>query len=941
MRSQIRLAFNTLEEGATLSFPTPDGARKFNCAELKATLTNSGTEIILSGNIDGRVPYQGTILPNSISKLNVLHYLSETLAKKNHQGPSTEFSKMMGLITDEISKIILINSQAGKNVHATTEIHAPDLKWNRIRLVDSKKKSSKSLKTKKMVLFSSLSKEELGKLPYGALSGFINLEIQDDETSYDSTSWKRDGVEFIGVKTNPEAGVLARVSVRLSELLVRESLFFFHLYDKKSGEWIDVEGSSLLSKDLPFSVDVDLPESAYPLQKGELSFSFYVQGRYEENKIWLTKVGELYTAQVLPRTQKLKKKIKTKGEQSINLNSFESFSRWCSKKLDFGPLDSDVIFGDEVKGKKLLEYYHEALRRLSKRSSNNSTAIIRAVRTLGVNHVSIVSPEGPHAIAGGLAQVVKGLSMSFNSEGIPLTLISPLYEKSSGSSNLSANDIVRDGFDYLGERITLEESDDVLVPFGAILDELAQPLEVKKLYRVKTYKARYSKIEFLFIRHKKLADRLYGGMSSRDQLERALFLSRGSLEVLKIKNRNNKKSVLLSNDWLSALIEPLRNLDPAYKGLDKLKVIHILHNAGRGYQGRICIHENGVNAWGLLGLSDSCKELMLEDGSKDIINLTEAYIKLTTVGALTVSKPYAEQLLTIEHGEGLNKVISSKPIYGISNGISEALVRKSAFGENIGEGEEKETGLVLELKENLLKEAQLSLGLTLNKDAILAVMIGRLTEQKGISLLSPQGQECSVFESMLVKYPSLQIAVVGPGSERELEFEKFKRHVEYLSNKFPGRISARFEFVDPRQAIRYTAGASLFLMPSRYEPGGLTQLEAMCVGTSVVAHRVGGLSATLSQYTELSGSSFLFEDFSRAAFFRAFNEAVFCYLDKDIRSTITSRALTARNDWSHRVPYYLGLFQEILGVFNSPNLENTEFYKTRKSLINRVRARNY
>ncbi len=953
MRSQIRLSFNSQEDGANLSFPIPDGSRQFNCEELKATLSKSGSEIILSGNIDGRVKYEGVIQANSISKLNVLRYLSSTLAKKNHQGPTREFSQMMEFITNEISVIVLNNEKSGIDIVETSEIYAPDLSWKRIRKSSKrnllKKRSSEN---QKMVLFSSLTKQELGKLPYGALSGFINLEINSEEEPYDKGLWEREGIEFHDLQINPERGVLARVEVRLSVSLMPESMFFFHVMNSETSEWFDVEGqivSSLKESDI---VTIDLPLSK-EFNPGKLQFTFFVQGRYESRKIWMSQPGESYSANV----SYLSSRVKTKDRKEVShdfqsLHSFDSISRWCKKLLSKGPLDSSDVFSDKEFSDRFMLAYQEALRKLGNRPSKIASNVIKAVRTLGINHLYMVSPEGPNAMAGGLAQVVKGLSMRFSSEGVPVTVISPLYEKGVGASNQGAEEVVANGFSYLGQNLSLKNVGDVLIPYGELSGEELRDKELsgsessgsepRRFYRAKIYTASSGKTNFVFLRHKKFTDRLYGGISGRDLIERGIFLSKGALETIKASSTLTKKGILLSNDWLSALLSPFLEYDSKYEDLADIRVMHVLHNAGRGYQSRITRHEDGNDLVQLLDLPGESVAKVLEDGNEGIINLTQACLRASKYGTLTVSKPYAEQLLTEEHGEGLNKILSNKEVYGISNGISEALVRESAFGDSVGSESNLTMSDVSDLKQSLLLEAQESLGLNRNADAILAVMIGRLTEQKGIGIISPLNSESSVFEAILKRYPKVQIAVVGPGSEKEEEFIKFRDHLAVLKDRFPGRVACKFEFVDPSQAIRYTAGASIFLMPSRYEPGGLTQLEALCVGTSVVAHRVGGLSATLSQFSEFSGSSFLFEDFSRKAFLRAFNEAVRCFMDKETRELIVDRALRSRNDWAHRIPYYLTLFQEVLGVFQSiPELEDTEFYKNRKLLIKRITACKY
>ena len=129
-------------------------------------------------------------------------------------------------------------------------------------------------------------------------------------------------------------------------------------------------------------------------------------------------------------------------------------------------------------------------------------------------------------------------------------------------------------------------------------------------------------------------------------------------------------------------------------------------------------------------------------------------------------------------------------------------------------------------------------------------------------------------------------------------------------------------------------------MPSKYEPGGIAQLEALAVGTSVVAHRVGGLSATLTQVSKqgekVSGNSFLFNSFDSLKFLDAIFEA-YNFLGKSSQKIqLIKSTLESKNDWSDRVPYYLSLFQKILGVFDVPLGDEGKFSESRLEILSKV-----
>lgn len=582
------------------------------------------------------------------------------------------------------------------------------------------------------------------------------------------------------------------------------------------------------------------------------------------------------------------------------------------------------------------------------------------LKNLGIGEVVFVSPEGPHAVAGGLAQVIIGLSQALSRKGIATTIISPLYEESQGNKHRAAADILATGVEIHGHRVMLQELGEVRIPFGPVLRAGSHEVVTSPRVCVATvYSAEHNAVRMIFLRHRRLADRLYAGADSDDQLRRALFLSRGALEIVRDPRFGVLPHVLITNDWLSALVPVLLHVDATYRQdpvLQEIETVHLLHNCGRDYQGRFFTNHFGSDLFPLLGIGGEHYFGVSDPADMTMLNLTAGAIFHAGRGIVAVSKPYAEQLLTDEGGECLQHLfrMKSESLFGISNGIDVQALR-SIFCE-IGERARDELGLpslpplrpaagrrlrqMEQYKAATKAVIQKKYGLSENPEALLITLVGRLTEQKGIQLLSgpPSGETHSVMESLLQRYPEVQLLIGGPPSHGDSAMKEFGSVVESLTERYPGRIRAVFSFIQHRDALEMTLASDLFLMPSRFEPGGITQLEALASGTIVVARRVGGLAATLidAHQDREHGNSFLFSDFTPEALAYALHRAIAALSDPTRRATLRKEALLAENDWSHRAPKYVGVLQHVVGVLSGRY--HYPYLSARRHLLASVKA---
>jgi starch synthase len=944
---------------------------RFRCDEIRAEFSpKKGAELTLHGVIDERVPYKGVLRKDTKSEKYLLSYLAHELDKSTtRKNPDIE-KALIGL-TEAIESIEFETKETTAVLGDLVEVFASDFTWIRARKknyevssLDNNRMKASSLSGKtitvspRVVILNKDSKSI--SLPYEVVSGFLAIEVSVDAATPNIDNKNKipaslaERVRFLphtaSYMLSPD-GAFLRVSIRASDALDDVS-FFFHIgkNDGNPNPWADYEGS--IVTDDHNNIIVQLPLGMF--SSGKYEYTCYAYSRVTKEAVWMGSFGH-------NKSFALKKKIQmvtshnpiTKIHNRVPLGSYISFSVWCRKKINQGYTGAILapLFENLESRQLLSQYYEEALKRITKRKSEGAVSVIRMIRTLGLSSVIMVSPEGPHAIAGGLAQVIVGLSEVLSNEGLELTLISPLYEEACGNHHISFKEATTKGISLFGKLVRPSLKGEIRIDIPATHwrknKGIATP---RRVLKVEIYEISVRNIRILFLRHKTLGDRLYGGISAKDQILRALFLSRGAIELCRDPAFEVTPGIIISHDWLPSLISPLLSLDETYKEDERLQLfstIHMLHNVGKAYQGRFPVSENEEDLWPLFGLGTEHLYGFLDEEYRDVINITKASCLHNSKALITVSKPYAEQLLEKESGEGLHSTLQDKQgtFYGISNGIPQEAVRNAGLKRVAQEVPSLENPLssvkeIVLRKNNLKTIIQKENGLTVDKNALLGVFVGRLTEQKGLGLLSSLLENgYSVIEQTLRTFPQFQIIIAGPPSRFDNSFLEFEALFKRLQSKYPGRCAERFEFVPHTYAIELTAAANLFLMPSRYEPGGITQLEALSVGTTVVAHRVGGLSATLAQFKKTSGNSFLFDAFTVDAFWQSLKDASEHIVDESTAEILVERALEARNDWEHRVPYYLSLFQKVIGIFDMFPSSSSSFTASRIDLLSRVTAR--
>ncbi len=371
----------------------------------------------------------------------------------------------------------------------------------------------------------------------------------------------------------------------------------------------------------------------------------------------------------------------------------------------------------------------------------------------------------------------------------------------------------------------------------------------------------------------------------KDNAERFLFFSRGILELACYLENID---VIHLNDWHTAI--GMFYLKEFYRKLGKIKPetksVFTIHNLG--YQGIFWHYD--------MYLLNVDWKYFNPEGLEfyNHINYMKSGILYSDI-ITTVSPTYAKEIQTPEFGFGLDGVLRkrSKDLYGILNGVDYSVWHP--WKDKFIPYKYNRKLFSRKLKNKL--EIQKELGLKINPDKPLLVMVSRLIDQKGIELITP------VFD-MLVKLDT-QIIILGTGDKHYIDFFNWKEH------QFKGTVVGYMAYNEEVAHKLYAAG-DIYLMPSKYEPCGLSQMYAMKYGTVPVVRNTGGLKDTVIDIEEGidRATGFKFDYYSPYAFYEAVRKAVALY--KTNREEFTKLALNGMNtkfSWEKTVKKYLELYR--------------------------------
>jgi len=402
----------------------------------------------------------------------------------------------------------------------------------------------------------------------------------------------------------------------------------------------------------------------------------------------------------------------------------------------------------------------------------------------------------------------------------------------------------------------------------------------------------YDGVPFYFLDNEHFFNRdwYYG---QYDDGERFTFFSRAILEVLPVIGF--KPWIIHCNDWQTGLVPTFLDAHFRYyrnKGFfQTMHTIMTIHNLK--YQG--IFPKEMMDE--ILGLS---WDYFHQEGIEfyDNINFLKAGIAFSTK-VTTVSKAYAEEIQTDFYGENLSGIIRKRAgdLYGIVNGIdfelNDPLTDKRLYAPFSADNLEGKTINKLRLQ----KER----GLEENADIPLIGLISRLVDQKGLDLVDRMISELLDM--------NLQLIILGTGDK------KYEDLFRWAQGAYPGKMSANICY-DATLAQRIYAACDMFLMPSLFEPCGLSQIFSMRYGTVPIVRETGGLRDTVipyNQYTE-TGTGFSFANYNAHEMKDAIVRAIAVYQDKDKWNRLVRQCMLQDFSWDHSAREYYSLYGQICGI---------------------------
>lgn len=398
-------------------------------------------------------------------------------------------------------------------------------------------------------------------------------------------------------------------------------------------------------------------------------------------------------------------------------------------------------------------------------------------------------------------------------------------------------------------------------------------------------------ITVYFVKNDEYFDRkeLYGDKFGdyKDNLDRFAYFCREALE--RCKREDFKPDIIHCNDWQSALvpvyINTIYKYDPFFSDT---RVLFTIHNMA--YQGVFPKEE-----FPKLGLDWVLFHIDYFE-YYDKVNLMKAGIVYSDATS-TVSPTYAKEILTPEFGCGLEGVLKTRKdsLYGIINGLDYDLWSPEKDSRIYKKYSAETMDDKLANKELFQKEFSLKV----DRDIPLVGMISRLADQKGLDLVA------GIIDNLLNM--KLQFVLLGTGDN------KYHILFERIAKKYPRNSSIHIKF-DAVLAQKIYAASDIFLVPSRYEPCGLSQMICFKYGTVPVVRQTGGLKDTVHEFDPASGkgNGFTFADARSKELLAAIKKALELYREKELWRGLVRRDMLLDFSWKRSAEDYIRLYEKIL-----------------------------
>lgn len=471
--------------------------------------------------------------------------------------------------------------------------------------------------------------------------------------------------------------------------------------------------------------------------------------------------------------------------------------------------------------------------------------------------VLFVSSEAhPFAASGGLGDVAGALPKMLRKRLIGCRVVMPLY------------DTIR------------QELKDSMT----FITSISVPVAWRRQY-CGIFQAKYDGVIYYLIDNQYYfkRDSLYGFY---DDAERFTFFSRAVLEML--PHIDFRPDIIHCNDWQSALTPVFYSTmyakDPWYQGI---KTVFTIHNIQ--YQGTYGMELIGD----VVGLKAEDANLLEYDGDCNFMKgAIECADKVTTV-----SPSYANEILDPWYSHGLDTILRQRQwkLEGILNGIdtevydpeTDKAIEKNYNKENVFEG-----------KAANKKALQENMGLPVRADVPMIGIVSRMVSHKGFDLVK------AVFDELLSN-EDVQVVVVGSG---DWQYEQYFRE---LSDRYHNKIAVRIGFV-PSLARKIYASSDLFLMPSKSEPCGLSQMVALRYGTVPIIRETGGLRDSITDSGDGQGNGFTFKTYNAHDMLGAIKRGLGAYWNREYWPTLVNRAMDCDFSWGRSANEYIKMYKQLL-----------------------------
>ena len=476
--------------------------------------------------------------------------------------------------------------------------------------------------------------------------------------------------------------------------------------------------------------------------------------------------------------------------------------------------------------------------------------------------LSISAEVDPYAKAGGLADVSRSLPKALKRMGHDVKVIMPKH---------GCVDNEKHGLETAWENIPVQV-DGEEVRFGVKKAELMEDLPI---YFIDKYNF-FGNRKFIY--------------TYDDDNQRNMFFNFAALKIPELLNW--KPDIIHCHDWTTGLIPYLLRTKflkhPLFKKTASVFTIHnlafqhgespLFSHTSKWYRG------NG----GLPAFSDT-------KGIASINFMKRGIIYADIVN--TVSENYAKEIITKEHGAGLHNLLRSKKykLYGVINGIDYGIFNPS-LDKNLVENYD-----VKSINKKSINKLALQKEFSLPQDPSIPIigLVTRITEQKGFDLI------CPLLPNLAKQ--NLQIVIVGAGDK------KYYKYFRNAQKQYPDKFGIHLEF-STKIASRIYAGSDMFLMPSRFEPCGLTQLISLRYGSIPIVRNTGGLTDTITDFNPETkkGNGFVFTEYNKMDLFAEIIQALTCYQFKKTWEKLVKKGMQQSFSWEIPAQKYEELYTKAI-----------------------------